>query len=311
MTLRTDKGLTAQGGAALSLGGLMHLMVVYVVWGSTYLAIRVGVRTEGGFPPFMFGAFRVLLGGSVLLLWARGSGERIRLLGREWRILACSGLLLWTGGNGLLLWAEQRIDSGYAALLVAATPIWVALLESVIDRRLPKVLLVGALLTGFSGTALLSYPSWSSGRPAEILPVVALMLGSLCWGAGSLVHQRLPLDVRPRTAAAYQHLFGCGGYLLLSMISRESWVSPSLAAWGALAYLLFFGSVLAYTSYLKALHLLPTRIVFTYAYVNPVIAVFLGWLILNEGITGWTLAGAFLVLLGVAGVFGVKKGEAH
>ncbi len=284
----------------------MHLSIVYVVWGSTYLAIRVGVRPEGGFPPFLFGALRVVLGGMALLLWAWGAGERIRLVRRELQVLALSGILLWTGGNGLLLWAEQRIESGYAALLVGATPIWVAILESFLDRSLPGVLLVGSLLTGFAGAGLLSYPSWSQGHPAELLPVLALMASSLCWSAGSMVHRRCPLEVRPRVAAAYQHLLGCCGFLAVSFASRESWPAPSPAAWGALVYLLLLGSVFAYTSYLRALQLLPTRIVFTYAYVNPVIAVFLGWLLLNEAVTLWTLSGATLVLLGVSGVFAGK-----
>lgn len=284
----------------------MHLSIVYVVWGSTYLAIRVGVRPEGGFPPFLFGALRVVLGGMALLLWAWGAGERIRLVRREFQVVALSGILLWTGGNGLLLWAEQRIESGYAALLVGATPIWVAILESFLDRSLPGVLLVASLLTGFAGAGLLSYSSWSQGHSTELLPVLALMVSSLCWGAGSMVHRRCPLEVRPRVAAAYQHLLGCCGFLAVSFGSRESWPAPSPAAWGALVYLLLLGSVFAYTSYLRALQLLPTRIVFTYAYVNPVIAVFLGWLLLNEAVTLWTLAGATLVMLGVSGVFAGK-----
>jgi drug/metabolite transporter (DMT)-like permease len=295
--------LSAKNDNEISWTGLVHLSIVYVVWGSTYLAIRVGVRPEGGFPPFIFGALRVVLGGLALLLWAWGAGERIRLSRREFKILALSGILLWTGGNGLLLWAEQRIESGYAALLVGATPIWVAILESFLDRTLPGVLLLGSLLTGFAGAGLLSYPSWSRGSPAELLPVLVLMMSSLCWGGGSIIHRRCPLDVRPRVAAAYQHLLGCCGFLIVSFLRGESWSAPSPAAWGALIYLLLLGSVLAYTSYLRALKLLPTRIVFTYAYVNPVIAVFLGWLLLNEAITLWTLSGAALVLLGVSGVF--------
>ena len=287
--------------------GLLHLFVVYLVWSSTYLAIRVAVRPEGGFPPFAFGALRVILGGLVLLLWARLAGQRIRLSGREMLVLAGSGLLLWTGGNGFLMWAEQRIASGYAALLVASTPIWVAILESVLDRKLPTFLLVLFLLTGFAGTGLLSVPSLCSGQAAEVLPVLALMLGSFCWGAGSLLHHRNPLEVSSRVSAAYQQLFGCGGFLLMSLVSREPLPRPTLAAWWALAYLLLFGSILAYTSYLRALELLPTRIVFTYAYVNPVLAVFLGWLFLQEPVTGWTMAGAMLVLMGVAGVFRARS----
>jgi len=290
--------------------GLVHLLVVYVVWGSTYLAIRVGVREGAGFPPFTFGALRVVVAGVLLLLWAGWAGARIKPNKKELWTLAVSGLLLWTGGNGMVIWAEHNIHSAYAALLVSSTPMWAAVVEAIVDRVAPSALLILSLTIGFLGTALLSVPILRSGTSADLLSVFGLLFASLSWSSGSIFQNRHPVGLGVRASSAYQQLFGSAGFIVLALILNEPTPRPTAEAWYAWGYLVVIGSIFAFTSFVQALRLLPTGIVFTYAYVNPVIAVFLGWLVLSEPVTVWTLGGASLVLLGVAGVFR-EKGSAR
>lgn len=293
--------------AQISWLGLLNLLTVYFVWGSTYLAIRIAVRDGAGFPPFIMAASRVVLAGSILLLFAALQRHRIRLNRSELIVLLISGSLLWVGGNGLVSWSEQKVSSGLAALIVGATPIFVALMESVIDRKVPSLLLVGSLLVGFGGIVVLTFPLIRSGIRADVLSAFGLLVASFSWGAGSLFQSRNPVKVSPLVSSGYQHLFGAFGLVILSLISKESFQSPPLDAWLAWGYLVVFGSILAFTSYINALQILPTSIVMTYGYVNPVIAVFLGWIILNEQITVWTISGTLLVLMGVWGVFRTRS----
>jgi drug/metabolite transporter (DMT)-like permease len=299
-----DEGLVAAPPPrAIPWAGLAYLLVVYVVWGSTYLAIRVAVREGAGFPPFTLAALRVLVAGSVILLWAAASRRPLRLTRREALVLAASGLLLWVGGNGLVVWAEQRAESSYAAVLVSSAPVWVALLEAALDRRVPSALLVGSLLAGLAGVALLAAPALAAGATVDAASVLALILAAVTWGIGSVLQRRRPASVPPLVSAGYQLLFGAAGLALVALVAREPQPTPTPEAWLAWGYLVVFGSLLGFTSYIQALHLLPTSVSFTYAYVNPVIAVILGALVLGEVITPWMLGGMALVLLGVAGVF--------
>jgi len=283
--------------------GLLHLLVVYVVWGSTYLAIRVAVREGAGFPPFTLGASRVIIAGIVLLAWSAARRQRIKPTRQELVVLGVSGLLLWTGGNGLVIWAEQRIHSAYAALLVSSTPIWAAVIESLIDKRVPSWLLIVALIVGFCGAGLLSVPILLEGTTADTLSVIALLFASFSWSLGSIFQNRHPVKMGARSSSGLQQLAGSIGFIFLMILTSEPLPHPRPEAWWAWGYLVVFGSILAFTSFVMALRLLPTGIVFTYAYVNPLIAVVLGWLVLREPITGWTIGGAGLILLGVAGVF--------
>jgi drug/metabolite transporter (DMT)-like permease len=289
--------------------GLFHLSVVYLVWGSTYLAIRVAVREESGFPPFTMAGLRVLVGGILLLLWSVASRRSIRLSRRELAILAASGLLLWLGGNGLVTWAEQRAHSGYAALLIAGVPIWVALIEAVLDRKIPSRLLIGSLLVGFAGIVLLSLPVLAGGASADLWSLIALLLAGLSWASGTVIQSREPITLSPRVSSGYQQFFAGLGFVVVATLIREPCPTPVAEAWLAWGYLVIFGSVFAFTSFVQAVRVLPINVAMTYAYINPVIAVILGWLVLREPITGWTLGGAALVLLGVAGVFRTRYSE--
>ncbi len=283
--------------------GLINLFVIYLVWGSTYLAIRIAVREGSGFPPFMLGATRVLSAGIILLIWSALRKNRIQPSRQEWLTLVGSGLLLWVGGNGLVNWAEQRADSGLAALIISATPIWTAVVTIVMDRKLPTWRMVTALLIGFLGMVVLSIPVLTSGVDADFWSILALLGAGLSWGTGSVLQSRRPVALKDTTSAGYQQLIGGLGLLGMAAILDEPIPQPVREAWLAWGYLLIFGSILAFTSFIRALRLLPTKVVMTYPYVNPVIAVFLGWLILQEPVSIWTFGGAVLILFGVAGVF--------
>ncbi len=283
--------------------GLLNLLVVYFVWGSTYLAIRVAVREGAGFPPFTMALMRVAVASAILLTWAHFKGDRLKLKRQELVLLFGSGVLLWVGGNGLVTWAEMRAASGLAALLVGAMPIYGEAITSVVDRRLPTPRMVGAILLGFSGVGVLSFPVVRHGSTGDILAVIALLLAPLFWSIGSLWLQRRKPDLSILAISGYQQLLGGVGFAVVVLIRQEPLPTPTTEAWLAWGYLVIFGSVIAFTSYMVTLRRLPYQIVMTYAYVNPVIAVFLGWLILGETVTAWTLSGAALVIAGVAGIF--------
>ena len=284
-------------------GAYLHLGIVYLVWGSTYLAIRVAVREGSGFPPFSMGASRVILAGLLLLGWAALSRKRVRPTGRELLILGGSGVLLWSVGNGLVIWAEQRADSSLAALMVGTTPIWAVLIEAALDRRRPSPLLLAGLFSGLMGIGLLSAPVLAGGVRADVLSVVALALAAIAWAMGSVLQNRNPVNLALRVSSGYQHLAGGMGFLVLVLLMREPLPRPqpqALAAWG---YLMVFGSLIGFTSYVQTLRQLPMSIATTNAFVNPVIAVILGAALLREPITPWNVSGAALVLLAVAGAF--------
>jgi drug/metabolite transporter (DMT)-like permease len=287
----------------LPLRGIAHLAVVYVVWGSTYLAIRLLVREGGAFPPFLLGASRTLAAAAILLAWNVLRHNRIRPTAAEWRTLVPAGLLMWVGGNGLVNLGEMRAASGYAALLVGTMPMWVALIEAIADRRPPSLSLLGALGIGFAGLGVLAWPAIRQGPTADLWSVVALVCAPLCWSLGSILQLRRPTRLGPTANAGVLQFVGCVGFAGVALLLHEPAPHPGPLAWAAWGYLVIAGSIFAFTSYLHALQLLPMRIVTTYTYANPVIAMFLGWLILGERITGWTLAGTALVLAGVAGVF--------
>ncbi len=291
------------GTRSLPAAGLFHLFVTYVVWGSTYLAIRIAVREGAGWGPFWLGASRVVLAAAVILAFNLLRKTRLRPTKTELGILAATGLLLWVGGNGAVNWAEQRIDSGLAALIVGSMPIWVATMEGLIDRRPPSVLLVTSLVVGFGGLMVLTYPMLKDGVRSDLFGVLAVIFAATSWGLGSIVVNRGALPLDPIVVAGWQQLIGGIGFVAVALLVREPLPDPTPSAWGAWAYLVVFGSLFAYTSFIYALKLLPTAVVMTYAYVNPAIAVLLGWLILGESITGYTVAGMALIVGGVYGVF--------
>ena len=286
----------------------MHLLIVYIVWGSTYLGIRVAVQEGSGFPPMIMSATRVFAGSLILVALARFiQKQSLRLTKEEWVVLSVSGLALWWGGNGLVAIAEMTVPSGYAALIIACTPIWVAIIESVLDKKRPSVFLVISLLIGVAGIAVLNWPAIIAGNLNDLRGLFLLIIAGLSWGAGSIYQKRKNIHTTPEISSAVQQFTGGIALLITSFIISEPTINPVPSAWWAWGYLIVFGSVIAFTSFVKALKLLPPNIVFTYAFVNPVVAVILGFFILGEPITPWTFAGATLVIIGVVGVFKEQK----
>ncbi len=281
----------------------VHLGIVYVLWGTTFLAIRVAVREGSGFAPFIMAGTRVLIASAILFAIARIAKQRLRPTKAELFVVAAAGLLLWTGANGLVTWSEQRVHSGPAALVIATMPIWASLINGYLDRRTPSLLLFASLGVGLLGVAVLSVPFLTSGVRGDALSIIALLIAALSWAAGTVLQSRRPVKLGIYANSAYQNLFGALGFLTLSFLLREPAPSPIPEAWIAWAYLIVFGSVIGFTSYVQTIRLLPLSVATTNAYVNPLVAVILGAIILSEPITAYTLVGTAFVLLGVAGVF--------
>jgi drug/metabolite transporter (DMT)-like permease len=294
---------SSPGERSIEARGIINLFIVYIVWGSTYLAIRIAVRPGSGIPPFTLGMVRILIAGILMLLMSALRRSSMRPTRKELVVLACSGVLLWTGGNGMLNWAEQRIDSSLAALLIATVPLWMVLMESILDRKKPSSGLVLSLIVGFVGIALLSVTTLQTGNMGDIVSLLALVLASISWTLGSLLQSRMPVSLSIEVSAGYQQIFGGLGFVVLVLLTGEPRPTPTTDAWLAWGYLIFVGSLIGFTAYVRILQLLPMSVAMTYAYVNPVVALFLGAVILSEPLHITTLAGAALVLLGVAGVF--------
>lgn len=282
--------------------GLANLAVVYVVWSSTYLAIRVGVA-GGGFSPLAMGTVRLLTAGALLLGFALAKGLRVRLNLSELYVLSVTSILLWVICNGGVMWAEQHANSGFAALVLATSPIIVALLNYGLLRQKPSRLLLGALIFSFVGLGVLMTPSLLAGKSTDLAAGLVLILCASAWSAGTVFQSYHPLDLRVAVVSGYQHLIGGIIFGILMLAAQEPLPHPDLKAWSAMVYLIVFGSILAFTAFVNALNLLPINITMTYSYVNPVLALFLGWWLLSEPVTGWTLLGAVMVILGVVGIF--------
>jgi len=298
-------------GQSLSVAGLMNLLVVYLVWSSTYLAIRIAVRPGSGLTPFALGASRMLVAGLILLGIAYWKGQRIVPTASELYHLAVTSVFLWLGGNGLVIWAEQVADSSFAALMVSSTPIITVAINALFTRRLPPLSLTFALLLGFGGLVLLAAPSLLKGVSLEFYSTLVLCFAPVLWATGSVLQSRRPMELSAAATSAYQHLCAFFGFLLAAVLLKEPMPHPTAEALASWSYLVVFGSVISYTSYITALRLLPIHIAMTYAYVNPVLALFLGWYFLDEAVTVWTLAGTTLVIWGVTGVFRQKNREAR
>ncbi|HEU4753743.1 MAG TPA: EamA family transporter [Armatimonadota bacterium] len=270
-------------------------------WGTTYLAIRVGLET---LPPALFSGLRFLIAGTILVLWLRLRGEGLPS-GRDWLRLAVVGLSLLGVGNLAVVWSEQFIPSGMAALLVATSPFWTVGLEAALPggERL-TLRTVGGLLLGFAGLALLVAPKLGegAGHGSPFWGIVALQVGCASWSIGSVYARRQPVEVKPLMGAAIQMLFAGVALVLVGTLKGE-WphVAFSGRSLAALLYLVAFGSILAYGSYIYALQKLPLSTISLYTYINPVIAVGLGWAFAGEmlSIRDWVAVGIILAAVGV------------
>jgi drug/metabolite transporter (DMT)-like permease len=276
--------------------------VVYLVWGSTYLAIRVGVRD---IPPLMLAALRYVAAGLLLYpiairsgTWAVRHNDVPR--GRQWLAAALVGVLLLVLGNGGVTVAETSLNSGFAALLVATVPLWMVAFAWPIDRIRPTGWAATGLVIGLIGVAVLAGGGHGSG---QLWAIVVVLGAAASWGLGSVLAHRLSLPRRALLAAALEMLVA-GIILFIAALAHGDvgqihWSRVGIGSWVALAYLTVLGSMLAFSAYGYALGRLPLTTVSTYAYVNPVVAVLLGAVILSEPLSANELIGAVLVLASV------------
>lgn len=276
---------------------LAAFATVYLVWGSTYLGIRIGVQA---LPPALFAGVRFVLAGILMLLYAFARGARLPVAARDWRNIAITSVLMLVGANGLVTWSEQWIESNQAALIVATSALWLAWMGTwgPQGERLSPMTLAGLGL-GFGGVAVL-VQSGLSLRAGPALAYIGLALSPVLWAAGTVWSRRAPVACPPAMTAALQTLIAG---LVLSVLgialgepARWTWDRDALLA---LAYLVLFGSCLAYGAYFWLVHQVPPARLGTYAYVNPAVAVVLGWWLLDEHLNNTQALGTAIILAGV------------
>lgn len=312
MTTMAAPAAAESNGRLRSLVGLtwLALAVVYVVWGSTYLAIRFTLES---IPPFLSAGARFVVAGILMaaVLVARNGVRVLRITRHQMVTTAVIGTLLLVGGNGGVVVGERWVASGVAALLVAAVPLWLVIARVATGDRPSRQTVIGVLI-GLVGLAILAVPGGHNGS-TTIAGVLVIIFATLCWATGSFMSGRIELPANPFVAATYETLaggvvltvlgLGSGelGDLDLGAITGKSWLS--------LGYLVVAGSMAAFTAYIWLLHHAPISLVATYAYVNPVIAVLLGALLAAEPLTAAVLLGGATIVIGV--VLVVSKERVH
>lgn len=280
---------------------LLAFAIIYLVWGSTFLAIRVGVREV---PPFLLAGMRFLIAGFVLFLWMRAKGTAFPSV-REWFSAGVVAVFIFVVDYGLVFWAEQRVPSGITAVMLATIPVFMAISEILILKTQRLTLrLCCALLVGIGGVAALVSRSLSFGdTPIDTLGAGALIVAAIGWSIGSALTRKLPLPSEKAMSSGAQMLAG-GILLTLTAASLGEFhgfrvQDVSVRAWLALAYLIVAGSIVAFTAYVWLIHHESPTKVGTYAYVNPVVAVVVGYFLGGEGLSLRTIVGTALVLVSV------------
>ena len=287
---------------------LTAFAAIYLIWGSTYLAILFAIETM---PPCLMAGARFLTSGLILFAWSRGRGaakpER-----RHWVATAIIGAALLLGGNGGVVWAEQRVPSGLAALLVATVPVWMVTMDWARGGGRPGAGVFAGLVLGLTGIGLLVGPGEFAGAAgADTIGALVLVGASLSWAAGSIYSRQASLPSSPLLTTGMEMLAGGALLVLAGVVTGElgrlDVGAISTRSWLSLLYLIVFGALIGFTAYIWLLKVSTPAKVSTYAYVNPVVAIVLGWLILDEVITPVTLVGAAII---VASVFLVVRIEA-
>lgn len=286
---------------------LSAFAIIYFIWGSTYLAIRVGVLEM---PPFLMAGIRFFLAGAILYGWMRLIGVPSPTR-REWRDAIILGALMFLMDYACLFWAEQRVPSGISAVILAAIPVCITLLEMMLGTQKLTVRLALGLAVGIAGVGVLVNPFSSLGEaPLDHRGVIALIVACWGWSIGTIVTRRVTLPKSKAMGSAMQML--CGGIQLLILaavageFTRFHPRSISPAAWFSLFYLITAGSIVAFTAYVWLLHYESPTKVGTYAYVNPIVAVILGALLGGEAIGRRTVLAGFLILIGVSAITTMK-----
>jgi drug/metabolite transporter (DMT)-like permease len=269
------------------------LLIVYVVWGSTYLAQKVGLE---GLPPLTLNAVRFLVAGALLFAYCLAR-RWPRPTAAQWRAGAIQGLLLPAAGTGGAAWAEQALPSGTTALLLATVPLWIVIGRRFTDRERIGPMVALGLLAGLAGVAVLSRPSGAGSVPATVVALV----GAACWGLGTVYAGHAPRPQHALLASAVEMLAAGGVLTVLALFSGETGrIHVTGRSVAALGYLIVFGSVVAYTAYTWLLDHVAPRVAGTYAFVNPVVAVLLGAWLLGEPIGSRVLIATGMIAAGVA-----------
>jgi len=280
---------------------LLAFAIIYFVWGSTFLAIRVGVHEV---PPLLFAAMRFLVAGVVLFLWMIAKGERLPS-GRQWVSVILLAFLIFVVYYGLLFWAEQRVPSGIAAVMMATIPVFIALSEiAILGTQRLSIRLALALLIGIGGVVVLMSRSLNLGGAAiDTVGALALIGGSISWSVASVLTRKLPLPTSKVMSSGSQMLAG-GVMLTLTTAAFGEFrdfhpAAVSREAWFSLIYLIVFGSIVGFTAYVWLIHHESPTKVGTYAYVNPVVAVVVGYFLGGESLGLRTILGTLFVLVSV------------
>lgn len=297
---------TNQTTTRFSLLLIAAFAAVYIFWGSTYLAIKYAIET---LPPFLMAGARFVVAGSILLVWARFSADYEKPTAAHWKTSFIVGTLLLLGGNGGVVFAEHYISSSLAALLVATEPFWIVLLSWLwLKKPRPNLKVVSGLAIGFSGVWLLISGQGASGATnggsMQFFGAIVVMIAGLSWATGSIYGLRASVPKSSLLTAGMQMFTGGLVLLLVGLIAGE-WKQFQIAevstnSWLGFVYLIVFGSLISFTAYSWLLKNAPPAQVATYAYVNPIIAVFLGWLIAGESFTTQMLVGAAVIVGSVA-----------
>jgi len=297
-----DPRAAADPASAHRLKVVVAFGLVYVFWGSTYLAI--GMTSAEGIPPFVMCAMRFLIAGPLMLAACGLFGRSIRISPQEALRLAAIGGLLLVGGNGGLAWAEQYVPTGFAALIIAVTPIWFLVLETFAFRgdRMSRRGLIG-LAMGIVGIAILVWPKITH-RDAlgamQLLGSISLLFSSMSWAIGSVFSRKWQMKVDPIVATSWEMIFaGLGHVVLVFFTGQFHYAKFNQRGVMAVLYLVVFGSWIGYTAYIWLLKHVPTPKVATYAYVNPIVAVLLGWIVLHERFDHFMLAGTIVIIAAV------------
>jgi drug/metabolite transporter (DMT)-like permease len=278
---------------------LLAFAAIYFLWGATFLSIRVAIES---IPPFYMAGIRFLIAGAILYWWARRHNQRPTAA--QWRAAALIGGLLMLGGNGGVSFSEQFIPSGMAALIVATIPIWMVVLEWLHGDTHPNLAVLVGLLLGLGGIALLVEHGRATGNSsATLFGVMILLPASMAWAAGSYYSRRVDQPSSPLLATAMQMLAGGAWLCLAGALTGETGairldrITPASVM--ALVYLVVFGSLVGFTAYIWLLRVSKPAIVSTYAFVNPVVAVFLGWAFFREPITAQMILAAGIIIVGI------------
>lgn len=282
---------------------VLAFAAVYIVWGSTYLGIRLAIET---LPGFLMAGTRFTLAGVILLAWSRLKGERFLSSFSEWRKALIVGALLLLCGNGGVTWAEKYVATSLAALLVSTEPLWVVILNWIVTRKRPNSKVLLGVLIGLAGVTMLVSDGLSRGSINSWLSMVGacvVILAGFGWAAGSVFSNRQPIGSSTSMASGMQMFSGGALLLLLALVTGDAGrLDLANASWtsiGAFFYLLVFGSLVGFTAYSWLLNNVTPAMATTYAYVNPVVAVFLGWLIANEPLTSRMLLAAVVIIISV------------